>query len=54
MKSIAVIIDWENIRKAVFESANKRGLHVNYNEVSNIKKYVTAYIDEECEELFSF
>ena len=43
---IAVLIDWENIRKNIFESATKKlGLKVDYNDPDNIKKFIYSFID---------
>lgn len=58
MKNIAVIVDWENIRKGVFELAGKpvnkggHGWFVDYNNVENIKKYINAFVDFDTEELY--
>ena len=43
---IAVLIDWENIRKNIFEIATKKlGLKVDYNDPDNIKKFIYSFID---------
>ena len=52
-KKTAVIIDWDNVRKGLFEAATKKDkeLKVNYFESNTLKKLVESFIDED-EELF--
>jgi len=52
-KKIAVIIDWDNLRKGLFEAATRKdkNLKVNYFNPDTLKKLVESFIDED-EELF--
>lgn len=48
-KSIAIFIDWENIRKTVFETVTPT-LDYNYPEI--IKHFVLSFVNSEEEEIF--
>ena len=59
MKRIAILIDWENIRKQVFEVARKPSSlnkFVNYNDVDNVLNFAKAFIgsDEEIYRIFIY
>lgn len=54
MKRIAILIDWENIRKQVFEVASDpNGLNksVSYNNPDNVLKFAKAFIEPD-EEIY--
>jgi len=52
MKKVAVFLDWENIRKGVFEKATRQiGKKVDYNDVRNVIKFIKSFIDNE-EEIY--
>lgn len=52
MKKIALFVDWENIRKGVFEYASKNlQLFVDYNNPENLLRLLHAFIDTE-EEIY--
>lgn len=52
MKKVAIFVDWENIRKGIFEQAaiQPNPIHVNYNDVNNIMKFINAFLDPATEE----
>lgn len=59
MKKIAILIDWENIRKQIFEVAKdplKLGKYVNYNQVDNVITFARAFVerDEEIYRIFFY
>lgn len=52
-KKVAIYVDWENIRKGVFDIASRR-LHkrVDYNEVDNVIRFFKAFINDEEEIIY--
>jgi len=53
MKKVAVFIDWDNIRKGIFEEGGKRlKYRTNYNDISNVIKYIHSFIDPGSEEIY--
>ncbi|RJO61104.1 hypothetical protein C4544_03695 [candidate division WS5 bacterium] len=57
MKKVAIFVDWENIRKCIFEQAfaihnNK----VSYNDTSNVIKFINSFLnsDEEIYRIFFY
>lgn len=53
IKKVAVFIDWENIRKGLFERATKIiKKKVDYNNPSNLMKLINSFILESQEEIF--
>jgi len=43
-KKIAIFVDWENVRKSVFEEAYKRtGNKIDYNDVKNALKLFGSF-----------
>lgn len=53
IKKVAVFIDWENIRKGLFERATKIiKKKVDYNNPSNLMKLINSFILENQEEIF--
>jgi len=52
-KKVAIFVDWENIRKGVFENAYKKlSKKVNYNEVENVIRLFSAFLDSDTEEIY--
>ena len=57
MKKIAIFVDWDNIRKGVFEHASQSlGLFVDYNRPENLLRFLTAFVesDEEIYRIFVY
>jgi uncharacterized LabA/DUF88 family protein len=53
MKKVAVIVDWENIRKTIFEGAARKLCNrVDFNNVDNIINYILSFIKPGEEEVF--
>jgi len=53
-KKVAIIVDWENVRKGIFEKAATRrrnSVRVNYNNADNVIKLVTSFVDRD-EEIY--
>jgi uncharacterized LabA/DUF88 family protein len=52
-KKVAVFVDWENVRKGVFEEAGRR-LHreVSYNSTENVLRFIKSFINPEEEEIY--
>lgn len=52
-KKIAVFVDWENVRKSIFEEAYKlTGKKIDYNDVENALKLILSFIDPSDEEIY--
>jgi len=52
-KTVAVFVDWENIRKCIFEEAYKvTGNKVKYNDVSNVINFINAFLLPTEEEIY--
>jgi len=52
-KKVGVFVDWENVRKNIFETAkHKQVRDINYNEVSNVFSFIKAFMDDTCEEIY--
>lgn len=52
-KKIAIFVDWENVRKSVFEEAYKRtGKKIDYNDVENALKLFLSFVDSSEEEIY--
>lgn len=49
MKKVAVFVDWEAVRKGVFE---KSSFKIDYNKVDNVIKFVEAFIKKDEEEIY--
>ena len=53
LKKVAVFVDWENIRKGIYEEASKIYPHkINYNQFENIKKLINTFIIPDQEEIY--
>ena len=52
-KKVAIFVDWENVRKGIFEEASNT-LHkkINYNDVDNTLKFFYAFVDSDKEEVY--
>lgn len=47
-KIVAIFIDWDNIRKGIFEEATKTlSKTVRYNDIDNVLKFINAFITPE-------
>ncbi|HOJ16908.1 MAG TPA: hypothetical protein PLC43_07065 [Caldisericia bacterium] len=52
-KKVAIFVDWENIRKGIFEQASKKHkMYINYNNVDNVLKFIEFFIDKSIEEIY--
>lgn len=52
-KSVAIFVDWDNIRKGIFGVASKRlSKTVSYNNIDNVLNFITAFVDEPNEEIY--
>jgi len=53
-KKVAVIIDWDNLRKGLFETATKQNPEwkVNYMDPNNLFTLVNSFIESEKEEIY--
>ena len=52
-KKIAVFVDWENIRKSVFEDVYKNtGKKIDYNDVQNALKLILSFVETNDEEIY--
>jgi uncharacterized LabA/DUF88 family protein len=52
-KKIAVFVDWENIRKGVFQEVYKTaGKKIDYNHVENALKLILSFIEANDEEIY--
>ncbi len=57
MKKIAIFVDWDNIRKGVFEYASRfLDLFVDYNKPENFLQFLNAFVesDEEIYRIFVY
>jgi len=53
LKKLAILLDWENVRKQVFEAATRKlKIRVDYNEVENVVKFARAFVDTTQEEIY--
>lgn len=52
-KKVAIFVDWENVRKGIFEEASK-AIHkkINYNDVDNVLKFFYSFIEPDKEEIY--
>jgi uncharacterized LabA/DUF88 family protein len=51
-KTIAILVDWENIRKGIFEQATRKlNKWVDYNEPGNLINLIRSFVNKE-EEIF--
>lgn len=56
-KRVAIFIDWENVRKCIFQEAyNLLNVKVNFNDVPTVKKLIMSFltVDEEIYRLFFY
>jgi uncharacterized LabA/DUF88 family protein len=56
-KKVSIFVDWENVRKSVFEEAYKtHKLKVDYNDVPTVKKFISSFLlpDEEIYRIFFY
>lgn len=52
-KSVAIFVDWDNIRKGIFETASTiLSKTVRYNDVDNVLKFITSFVDSKNEEIY--
>lgn len=58
MKKVAIFVDWENIRKCIFEQASiTQKNKVNYNDTKNVIKFINSFLingDEETYRIFCY
>lgn len=53
MKKIALFVDWENIRKGVFEKASQSlNLFVDYNDPANLIRFFSSFVDTSDEDMY--
>ena len=53
LKKLAILLDWENVRRQVFEAATRKlKIRVDYNEVENVVKFARAFVDSKEEEIY--
>ncbi|MEW6417287.1 MAG: hypothetical protein AB1480_04105 [Nitrospirota bacterium] len=52
-KKVAIFVDWENVRKGIFEEASKT-IHkkISYNDVDNVIKFFNSFIDPQNEDIY--
>lgn len=52
-KKVAIFVDWENVRKGIFEKASNT-LHkkIDYNNVNNVLKFFDSFIEPDEEEIY--
>lgn len=51
-KKVAIFLDWENIRKGIFEEATTSIGSVNYNDPANIFTFIKAFLNSDEEEIY--
>jgi uncharacterized LabA/DUF88 family protein len=51
-KKVAIFVDWENIRKGVFETATPIYGPVNYNDTNNVLQFIYSFLDLANEEVY--
>lgn len=53
MKKVAIFVDWENIRKGIFQEASTvLAKKVDYNDINNVIKFFHSFIDSAEEEIY--
>jgi len=51
-KKVAIFIDWDNIRKGIFEQASNAIGKINYNDTNNVFKFIDAFVKSNDEEIY--
>lgn len=52
-KKVAIFVDWENVRKGIFDKAAiKYPIRIDYNQVENILTLIKSFIDPAQEEIY--
>jgi len=50
-KKVAIFVDWENVRKGIFEKASEHK-KISYNDVDNVIKFFKSFVDLQDEEIY--